>query len=192
MKKFIKIFLIVFIVNVIFLFIGLKSKNTIQSNKSQLKIGLVFDVGGRGDKSFNDSAYAGLMRAKEKLGISAEYIEPGEGSDRESALRLLAAQGYDLIIGVGFIFSDDVTNVANEYPKQSFACIDYVLKTDESGKELMPPKNVAAIKFKEEEGSFLVGVCCSYNKTSKIGFIGGMDIPLINKFEAGYKAVLWL
>ena len=189
MKKFSLIFGAVIVVNIIFLFLGIKPKDILSSEKPALRVGLVFDVGGRGDKSFNDSAYNGLQRAIKELKISAEYIEPGEGSDRESALRLLAAQNYDLIIGVGFIFTDDVTNVAKEYPNKKFACIDYVVKVDENGKDVPPPSNISAIKFKEEEGSYLVGALAALmSKTDNIGFIGGMDIPLIHKFEAGYKA----
>jgi basic membrane protein A and related proteins len=80
-----------------------------------LKIGIVFDVGGRGDKSFNDGAYAGALRARNELGATVHYIEPGESSDRESGLRLLAAEGMDLVVGVGFIFTDDLNLLAKEY-----------------------------------------------------------------------------
>ncbi len=149
--------------------------------------GLVFDVGGRGDKSFNDSAWRGLDRAVRELGVDAEYIEPGEGSDRESGIRLLAAEGFDLIIGVGFIFSDDLYNIAREYPKTHFACVDYA-KFDAHG-FVVPPPNMVALKFREEEGSFLVGALAALvSKTQAVGFVGGMDIPLIHKFEAGYRA----
>ncbi len=189
MKKFGIIFGIVLAVNIILLFAGTKTRDILSPEKPGLKVGLVFDVGGRGDKSFNDSAYNGLERAVKELKIKAEYIEPGEGSDRESALRLLAAQNYGLIIGIGFIFTDDVTNVAKEYPNVKFACVDYVVKTDAAGNTVPPPENVAAIKFREEEGSYLVGALAALmSKTDKIGFVGGMDIPLIHKFEAGYKA----
>ncbi|MCU1278045.1 MAG: basic rane lipoprotein [bacterium] len=149
--------------------------------------GVVFDVGGRGDKSFNDSAWRGLDRAVRELGIEAEYIEPGEGSDRESGIRLLAAEGFDLIIGVGFIFSDDLYNIAREYPKVHFACVDYA-KFDAHG-FVVPPANMVALKFREEEGSFLVGALAALvSKSHAVGFVGGMDIPLIHKFEAGYRA----
>src|ERR671932_93312 len=84
-------------------------------------VGFVFDVGGRGDKSFNDGAYEGAMRAQRELGASVRFVEPGEGSDREAGLRLLAAEGMDLVIGVGFIFTDDLTQLAKEYPKVNFA-----------------------------------------------------------------------
>jgi basic membrane protein A len=152
-----------------------------------LRVGLVFDVGGRGDKSFNDSAYRGLDRAVRELGVVPEYIEPGEGSDRESGIRLLAAKGFDLIIGVGFIFSDDLYGVAGEYPGVKFACVDYA-KFDAHG-FVVPPPNMVALKFREEEGSFLAGALAALvSKTGVVGFVGGMDIPLIHKFEAGYKA----
>ncbi|HWE29042.1 MAG TPA: BMP family ABC transporter substrate-binding protein [Polyangia bacterium] len=152
-----------------------------------IRVGVVFDVGGRGDKSFNDSAYRGLDRAVRELGVHAEYIEPGEGSDRESGIRLLAAKGFDLIIGVGFIFSDDLYAMAGEYPRTRFACPDYA-KFDAHG-FVVPPANMVALKFREEEGSFLVGALAALvSKTHAVGFVGGMDIPLIHKFEAGYRA----
>ncbi|HUS63299.1 MAG TPA: BMP family ABC transporter substrate-binding protein [Kofleriaceae bacterium] len=152
-----------------------------------LKVGLVFDVGGRGDKSFNDSAYKGLERAVRELAVHAETIEPGEGSDRESGIRLLAAKGFDLIIGVGFIFSDDLYAIAQEYPKTRFACIDYA-KFDAKG-FVVPPANMVALKFREEEGAFLVGALAALvSKSGVLGFVGGMDIPLIHKFQAGYTA----
>ncbi len=152
-----------------------------------LRVGLVFDVGGRGDKSFNDAAYLGVQRAVDELHIRAEYIEPGEGSDRESGIRLLAAEGFDLVIGVGFIFSDDLYGVAEEYPNTKFACIDYA-KFDAHG-FVVPPANMVALKFREEEGAFLVGALAALvSQTAAVGFVGGMDIPLIHKFEAGYRA----
>jgi basic membrane protein A len=148
------------------------------------KAGLVFDVGGRGDKSFNDSAYRGLLRAKQELGVNFEYIEPGEGSDRASALRLMANGDSRVIFGVGFLFTDDITQTAKEFPDKKFACVDYTVTNPDS-----IPANLVALKFREEEGSFLVGVVAALkSKTGKIGFVGGMKIPLIKKFEAGYIA----
>ena len=117
------------------------------------------------------------------------FIEPGEGSDREAGLRLLAAEGMDLVIGVGFIFTDDLTQLAKEYPNTQFAGVDYSVATDKAGKVIPPPANLAALKFREEEGSFLVGALAALvGKSKKVGFVGGMDIPLIHKFEAGYRA----
>ena len=152
-------------------------------------VGVVFDLGGRGDKSFNDGAYLGAERAEKELGVRVRFIEPGEGSDRESGLRLLAAEGMDLVIGVGFIFTDDLTQLAKEYPKTDFAGVDYSLATDSTGTVIPPPLNLAALKFREEQGSFLVGALAALvGKSKKVGFVGGMDFPLIQKFEMGYKA----
>lgn len=154
-----------------------------KENPPSSKIGLVFDIGGRGDKSFNDAAYKGLEMAKEKLGVEFESIDPGDGSDRESALRRLASKKeIGLIFGVGFIFTDDINNIAKEFPDKKFACIDYSVDPSKT----VPP-NVEAIEFKEEEGSFLVGALAALTtKTNKVGFIGGMESPLIKKFEEGF------
>ena len=154
-----------------------------------VNVGIVLDVGGLGDKSFNDGAYRGAMRAEKELGAHIRLIEPGEGADREAGLRLLAAEHMDLVIGVGFIFTDDITQLAKEYPNTNFAGVDYSLATDKAGNPIPPPPNVAALKFKEEEGSFLVGALAALvGNSKKVGFVGGMDVPLIQKFEAGYRA----
>ncbi|HEY6220813.1 MAG TPA: BMP family ABC transporter substrate-binding protein [Gemmatimonadaceae bacterium] len=152
-----------------------------------VKIGVVFDVGGRGDKSFNDGAYAGAIRAEKELGASIRYIEPGESSDRESGLRLLAAEKMDLVVGVGFIFTDDINQLAKEYPGVHFAGIDYAVASDDKGNPIQPPPNVAVLRFREEQGSFLVGAISGLlTKTKTVGFVGGMNVPLINKFDAGF------
>lgn len=149
-----------------------------------LKVGLVFDIGGRGDKSFNDAAYEGLERARQELGIEYQYVESGEGSDREAGLRQLAATDAQVIFGVGFLFTDDIRKLAEEFPDKKFACVDYTVNPGD-----VPPPNVVALKFKEEEGSFLVGALAALKSTTgKVGFVGGMQIPLIKKFEAGYRA----
>ena len=146
------------------------------------RIGLVFDVGGRGDKSFNDAAYEGLMKAERELGVDVTYLEPASTEDREAALRLFASQKLDLVIGVGFIFASDVDAVARSYPSVHFACVDYPPNPQ------MPP-NVLGLAFREEEGSFVVGAAAGLlTKTNVVGFVGGMTIPLIRKFEAGYTA----
>ena len=158
-------------------------------NTEGLDVGIVFDVGGRGDKSFNDGAYLGGMRAAKELGARVRYIEPGEGSDREAGIRLLAAEGLDLVIAVGFIFSDDVNTLSKEYPNVRFADVDYAPSVDSAGNPLPMPDNLVALKFREEQGSFLVGALAALvGKSKKVGFIGGMDIALIHKFEAGYRA----
>jgi basic membrane protein A and related proteins len=147
-------------------------------------IGLVFDVGGRGDKSFNDQAYAGLERAQKELGITFHTLETGEGADREAAMRQLAAGDAQLIFGVGFLFTDDIRKLAREFPDKKFACVDYTVTPNDT----LPP-NLVALKFKEEEGSYLVGALSALlSRTGTVGFVGGMEIPLIKKFEAGYVA----
>lgn len=147
-------------------------------------VGLVFDIGGRGDKSFNDAAYAGLERAQKELGVTFSTLETNEGSDREAQLRQLAAGDNKLVFGVGFLFTDDVKALAKEFPDQKFACVDYTVTPGDS----LPP-NLVALKFREEEGSFLVGALAALlSKTGKVGFVGGMEIPLIRKFQAGFTA----
>jgi basic membrane protein A and related proteins len=150
------------------------------------KVGLVFDVGGRGDLSFNDSAYAGLEKANKEFAdkIEVKYLEPSaSGENREELLRLLASQKYDLIFAVGFLFTDQVAKVAKEFPAVKFAIIDGYIP------DLKKESNVSCISFKEQEGSFLVGAAAAYKtKTNKVGFVGGMKGPLIERFEAGYVA----
>jgi len=151
---------------------------------ARFRIGLVFDVGGRGDKSFNDAAYEGISRAARELGVTTEILEPSGAEDREAAMRLFAARGFDLVIGVGFIFSTDINVVAAAFPATRLACIDYAPRPDG-----VVPSNVAGLVFREEEGSFLVGAVAGLlSKSKHVGFVGGMDIPLIHKFEAGFRA----
>jgi basic membrane protein A and related proteins len=152
-----------------------------RTTEPRARIGLVFDVGGRGDKSFNDAAYLGVSRAEKELDVEASYLEPASTEDREAALRLFAARGFDLVIGVGFIFSSDIDAVARAYPSTRFAGVDYA-----PGPQGIPP-NVAALAFREEEGSFLVGAVAGLMSSSHhVGFVGGMTGPLIRKFEVGY------
>lgn len=164
-------------------------EGSLEPDTGSPRVGLVFDVGGLGDKSFNDGAYEGLLKARDELGAGIEFIEPGDGSDRESGVRLLAAKGNDLVLGIGFMFTDDLNLVAASYPETAFAGVDYALQVDEDGQVIPPPHNVLALKFREEEGSFLVGALAALvSKTGTVGFVGGMDIPLIHKFQAGYTA----
>lgn len=160
-----------------------ETSDTSDTGEKKIKVGLVFDIGGRGDKSFNDAAYAGLEKAKEKLGIDFEVIDPGEGADRESALRKLAVKkDIDVIFGVGFIFTEDITTIAKDFPDKKFVCIDYSISDPEK-----IPSNLLAVEFHEDEGSFLVGAIAGLKtETNKVGFIGGMESDLIRKFERGY------
>ena len=188
MKKLLILVAVLFAVHVALLFVH-PSGAAVPPSGDAVDVGVVFDLGGRGDKSFNDGAYLGAERAAKELGVRVRFIEPGEGSDRESGLRLLAAEGMDLVIGVGFIFTDDLTELAKEYPNTRFAGVDYAVATNSEGKVIPPPANLAALKFREEQGSFLVGALAALvGKSKKVGFVGGMDSPLIQKFEMGYKA----
>ena len=150
------------------------------------KVGLAFDVGGRGDQSFNDSAYAGLTKAVKDLGATCTTGEAQDGepeSAREDRLRQMADAGYTPIIGVGFAYSDAVNAVAPDYPKLNFAVIDGY----DPDKKVN--KNVAYLGFAENEGSFLVGAAAALTtKSDQIGFVGGVHNDLIKKFEAGYTA----
>jgi basic membrane protein A len=174
---------ILVVLAVLVTFLPARSSETKKKNdKPTARIGLVFDVGGRGDKSFNDAAYEGVSRAERELGVEASYLEPASTEDREAALRLFAARGFDLVIGVGFIFSSDIEAVARAYPNVKFAGVDFA-----PGPNGIPP-NVAALAFREEEGSFLVGAVAGLmSKTGHVGFVGGMMGPLILKFDVGYR-----
>jgi basic membrane protein A len=144
----------------------------------KLRVGIVFDIGGKDDKSFNAAAWEGVKRAKEELGIFLRDVEPGDPTSIEPSMRAFAERGYDLIVGVGFAQAPIMNDVARDYPNLKFAIIDGVID--------LP--NVASLIFKEHEGSFLVGmIAARTSKTGKIGFVGGMDIPLIHKFEKGYE-----
>ncbi|HYV07686.1 MAG TPA: BMP family ABC transporter substrate-binding protein, partial [Blastocatellia bacterium] len=144
----------------------------------KLRVGIVFDIGGKDDKSFNAAAWEGVKRAKDELGIFLRDVEPGDPTSIEPSMRAFAERGYDLIVGVGFAQAPIMNDVARDYPNLRFAIIDGVID--------LP--NVASLIFKENEGSFLVGmIAARTSKTGKIGFVGGMDIPLIHKFEKGYE-----
>jgi basic membrane protein A len=151
------------------------------------KVGVVYDIGGRGDKSFNDSAYAGLQAAEKEQGdkIQAKDIEPNpDGSNRKELLDGLADEGYGLIFGIGFLFSEDITKSATESPDSTFAVID-----GSSNLCKKPDSNLLCITFKEEQGSFLVGAAAALKtKSNTVGFVGGLEGDLIKKFQAGYEA----
>ena len=145
-----------------------------------VKVGLVYDLGGRGDQSFNDAAARGLDQAKEELGIEAEELEPDEGGEnREELMRLLAEDGAGLIFGIGFLFADSIKAAAPDFPDTVFAIVD----------ETVEGENVESLRFAEHEGSFLVGAAAALKSTANhVGFIGGVEVDLIKKFEAGFVA----
>jgi basic membrane protein A len=149
----------------------------------QIKVGLAYDVGGRGDQSFNDGAAAGLDKAKAELGLDAKEATATNGepeSAREERLQQLIDAGYTNIVAVGFAYAPSVKKVAAENTDVKFALIDSV---DATG------PNIENITFAEHEGSFLVGAAAALKtKTNKLGFVGGVEVPLIKKFEAGFVA----
>ncbi|HXM47440.1 MAG TPA: BMP family ABC transporter substrate-binding protein [Pyrinomonadaceae bacterium] len=160
-------------------------------DKSKIHVGIVFDIGGKDDRSFNAAAWAGVKCAelgtlpdgktscgKPALDIVLRDVEPGNPTSIEPAMRAFAERSYDLIIGVGFAQAPIMEQVAKDYPNLHFAIID--------GVSQLP--NVASLVFKEHEGSYLVGVLAAKStKTNILGFVGGMDIPLIHRFEKGYE-----
>lgn len=153
---------------------------TATTAKEATTIGMAYDIGGRGDKSFNDSAASGLDKAKAEFGIETQELEPTSGGEnREENLRLLSEAGDPLVFAIGFAFADGVTATAADFPDTKFAIIDSVVD--------LP--NVASLVFAENEGSYLVGAAAALKSTTgKIGFIGGVEVDLIKKFEAGYVA----
>ena len=148
---------------------------------SDLKVGLAYDIGGRGDQSFNDSAAVGLDKAKDELGLEATESEAGAGeadAAKEERLRVLADSGHNPIIAVGFAYSGPVAKVAPEFPEVTFGIVD-----DANAKG----DNISNLVFAEEQGSFLVGAAAALkSKTGNVGFIGGVQVPLISKFEVGF------
>jgi len=138
---------------------------------------VVFDMGGKFDKSFNEAAYAGAERFKKETGVTYREFEVTNEAQREQALRNMARRGSQIVVGIGFSQASGMEKVAKEFPSTKFAIIDAVVD--------LP--NVQSIVFKEHEGSFLVGMAAAMaSKSGKVGFVGGMDIPLIRKFALGY------
>jgi basic membrane protein A len=150
-----------------------------QSALAEFKVGLVLDRGGKDDKSFNASAYEGAIEARKKLGIYLKYVEPTDDNEFEPLLRAFAQKDYDLIIGIGFVQKETVQKVAAKFPQKHFAIVDAQVDAP----------NVRSLMFEEHEGAFIVGaIAAMTSKTGKVGFVGGMDVPLIRRFETGYEA----
>jgi len=160
--------------------LGLLATAAVALAQTPIRVGMAYDAGGKNDRSFNQSAFEGAQRAVKDMGISVKDFEPSDPSQVTQGIRSFAQNGFDLTIGVGFANEPSITSAANEFSDQQFAVIDAVSSNT---------KNVASLTFKEHEGSYLVGYLAGLNSsTGVVGFIGGMDIPLIHKFEAGYRA----
>jgi len=151
------------------------------SGSDGVTLGIAFDTGGRGDGTFNDSAARGADKAKTDLGIDLKELEAATADDRKPNLETLTADGANPIIAVGFAFGESLAEIANANPDTSYAIVDGFIDP--------LPANVALLGFAEHEGSFLVGAAAALAcGCDKIGFIGGQEIDLIKKFEAGYTA----
>ncbi|MDX3777038.1 BMP family lipoprotein [Streptomyces europaeiscabiei] len=150
--------------------------------KGDMGLAIAYDVGGKGDQSFNDAAYAGLEKAEKEFGYKTEDIEPTEGetdADKEQRLASLAKQGYNPVVGVGYAYATAVKAAAEQYPDTTFGIVD------DSTVQL---DNVADLVFSEEQASYLAGVAAARStKSNVVGFVGGVDIPLIHKFQAGFE-----
>lgn len=144
---------------------------------AEAKPAIVFDIGGKFDKSFNESMFGGAEKYKKESSIDYGQFEIANEAQREQAIRNFADKGYSPIIAAGFAQAAAVEKVAKEYPDLKFAIIDMVVD--------LP--NVESVVFNEQEGSYLVGMMAALaSKSGKVGFVGGMDIPLIRKFACGY------
>ncbi len=149
------------------------------------RVGIVFDIGGKNDRSFNAAAWEGVKRAESELNICLYDVEPGNSTSIEPAMRAFAEKDFDLVIGVGFAQGPIMQKVATDYPNIHFAIVDGVI-FEADGKT--PKQNVASLVFREQEGSYLVGmIAAAKSRTGVIGFLGGMDIGLIHRFQKGYE-----
>ncbi len=168
---------VLFLTLILLIFVACGKKET-GAKEKDLKIGLVLNLGGLGDKSFNDSAFNGLTKAKEELGIEFKYVEPDSLADFDTYLVEFAEANYDLVIALGHDMKDPVSKVASNYPSTHFAIVDSEVQLE----------NVTSILFNEKEGSFLGGYMASLiSKNNKVGFIGAIDIPSINNFYFGFE-----
>nr|WP_307775382.1 BMP family ABC transporter substrate-binding protein [uncultured Cetobacterium sp.] len=144
-----------------------------------LKVGLILAMGGLGDKSFNDSAYAGLVQAQKDFDIEVKYVEPNTWMEDAFFLEEYSDNGFDLVIATSYTAQDAMEDISSKFPDTKYAIVDTVAKQGE---------NIASLVFDEAEGSFLVGaIAAQMSKNGKVGFIGAVDIPLINRFRNGYE-----
>jgi basic membrane protein A len=175
-RRIISLLLVVFLVGG--LFVGCAGEEP-AAEEETITAGMITDVGGLGDQSFNDSAWRGLGQAEEEFGIERKVLESETADDYAPNLTSFAEEDTDIIFGVGFLFTEAMTQAAEQFPEQKFAIVDA---------EVDAP-NVASLLFAEHQGSFLVGVIAGMKtETDTVGFIGGLDMPLIQKFEYGFRA----
>ncbi len=162
---------------------GLRDETTREG--CNIKVGIVFDIGGKNDRSFNAAAWEGVQRAEKDLNVCLYDVEPGNPTSIEPAMRAFAERNFDLVVGVGFAQGPIMQKVATDYPNIKFAIVDGVI-FEADGKT--SKQNVASLVFREHEGSYLVGmIAAAKSRTGVLGFLGGMDIPLIHRFNKGYE-----
>ncbi len=177
-------FLIILSVFLLAFLISACGSRTEAQKQCQIRVGIVFDIGGKNDRSFNAAAWEGVQRAEKDLDICLYDVEPGNPTSIEPAMRAFAEKNFDLIIGVGFAQGPILKRVATDFPDIKFAIVDGVI-VDAAGN---PLPNVASLVFREHEGSYLIGmIAAAKSKTGVLGFLGGMDIPLIHRFAKGYE-----
>ena len=156
--------------------------------KRELRVAVVFDIGGKDDNGFNRGAADGARRAAAEGGIALRLVDTDPDASREAVIEELARTS-DLVVGIGFLLSDPLTRAAAKHPEVRFASMDYVIPVDARGRAILPPNNLAAVVFREEEGAYLVGAAAGLATRSRVvGFVGGMSSPMIRRFEAGYEA----
>lgn len=156
-----------------------KTDTKTETKAPAFKVGMATDVGGLNDESFNQAAYEGLKKAEKDFGATIKAVESKRNEDYEPNFRNLMDQKFDLVWGIGFLMQDAVTKMAKENPNQKFGIIDAVVTAP----------NVSSVVFKEEEGSFLMGVMAAKTtRTKKVGFVGGMDFDVIHHFDYGFQA----
>lgn len=158
--------------------VGCGSGKTTEVDEKQLKIGLLITPRGLNDKGFNDYAFDGLKEAEKKYNIAGTVIEPATMNDHEASLRFFAGQKFDAIVAVGVAFTESIRKIASEQPQLNF----YVIDSD------IDEGNIRGISFREDEGSYLCGyLAAKMSKTGRVGFVGGVKIPVIERFATGFR-----
>ncbi|WP_326721037.1 MULTISPECIES: BMP family ABC transporter substrate-binding protein [unclassified Streptomyces] len=161
---------------------GTSTSSSSSESKGDLGLAIAYDVGGKGDQSFNDAAYAGLEQAQKEFGYKTADVEPTDGetdADKTQRLVSLAKQGYNPVIGIGYAYAPAIKEASAKYPDTTFGIVD---------DSTVETANVADLVFSEQEASYLAGVAAAKaTKTNTVGFVGGVDVPLIHKFGAGFE-----
>ena len=156
--------------------------------RRELRVAVVFDIGGKDDNGFNRGAADGARQAAAEGGVALRLVDTDPAASRDAVIEELARTS-DLVVGIGFLLSDPLTRAAAKHPDVRFASMDYSIPVDASGHAILPSTNLAAVVFREEEGAYLVGAAAGLaTRTRTVGFVGGMNSPMIRRFEAGYEA----